>query len=123
MTMTWLKLRRRNLAPILDANGWAINTRAKINTKFGAALTDIAKLPPGSKHTLGDPFAEKKTPWPMYIFGAVLILATICIRVDRVQRGQYFWQKPAPEATAVQEPPPAPSIPARSAHIRAACAA
>lgn len=108
MTMAWLKLRQRNLAPILDANGWAINTRAKINTKFGTAMTDIAKLPPGSKHTLGDPFAEKKTPWPMVIFGAVLILATICIRVNRVKRGQYFWQKPATEAAAVQEPAPAP---------------
>ena len=28
MLLAWLKLRRRNLGPILDANGWAINSRA-----------------------------------------------------------------------------------------------
>ncbi|HET9987277.1 MAG TPA: hypothetical protein VFQ65_02135, partial [Kofleriaceae bacterium] len=45
MLLAWLKLRRRNLGPILDANGWAVNSRAKINVAFGAALTELAKLP------------------------------------------------------------------------------
>ena len=39
MLLAWLKLRRRNLGPILDANGWAINGRARINVAFGAAMT------------------------------------------------------------------------------------
>jgi hypothetical protein len=30
MLIAWLKLRKRNLGPILDANGWAVNARAKI---------------------------------------------------------------------------------------------
>lgn len=29
VVLAWLKLRRRNLAPILDANGWAVNARVK----------------------------------------------------------------------------------------------
>ncbi|MDE2354405.1 MAG: hypothetical protein KGL17_05200, partial [Betaproteobacteria bacterium] len=33
--MAWFKLRARNLGPILDANGWAINARACINIPFG----------------------------------------------------------------------------------------
>jgi hypothetical protein len=58
MVIAWLKLRQRNLGPILDANGWAVNARAKINIPFGASLTGVAKLPPGAQHDLFDPFAE-----------------------------------------------------------------
>src|SRR5205085_11667616 len=49
MLLAWLKLRQRNLGPILDANGWAVNGRARINVPFGTALTLLAKQPEGSK--------------------------------------------------------------------------
>src|SRR5256885_11625420 len=49
MLLAWLKLRRRNLGPILDANGWAINGRARINVAFGAAMTQLPRLPAGSR--------------------------------------------------------------------------
>jgi len=74
MLLAWLKLRNRNLGPILDANGWAINTRAKLNVPFGAALTKVARLPDGASRTLTDPFAEKKSPWKLYLTIAVLAL-------------------------------------------------
>ena len=45
MLMAYFKLRKRNLGPILDANGWAVNTRARINIPFGTALTHMAQLP------------------------------------------------------------------------------
>src|SRR4051812_48723595 len=67
MIIAGLKLRKRNLGPILDANGWAINSRARINVPFGASLTQVAVLPPGSKRDLVDPFAEKKKPWGLYV--------------------------------------------------------
>lgn len=35
MIIAWLKLRKRNLGPILDANGWAVNAKAKLNVPFG----------------------------------------------------------------------------------------
>lgn len=57
--MAWLKLRLRNLGPILDANGWAVNARAKLSVPFGASLTQKATLPPGSQRDLRDPYAEK----------------------------------------------------------------
>ena len=44
MLLAWLKLRRRNLGPILDANGWAINSRARINVSFGAAMTELDNM-------------------------------------------------------------------------------
>ena len=48
MFIAALKLRHRTLGPILEANGWAINGRVKINIPFGAKLTKIATLPPES---------------------------------------------------------------------------
>jgi hypothetical protein len=74
MLLAWLKLRRRNLGPILDANGWAVNSRAKINVAFGAALTELAKLPQGSQRSLDDPFADKKTPWRRWVFLVVVLV-------------------------------------------------
>ncbi len=74
MVLAWLKLRRRNLGPILDANGWAINSRARINVAFGAAMTEVAKLPPGSQRSLDDPYADKRTPWRRWVFLAVVIV-------------------------------------------------
>jgi hypothetical protein len=63
MLIAWLKLRRRNLGPILDANGWAVNTLTKINIPLGRSLTDVAALPPGASRSLRDPFAPKKSVW------------------------------------------------------------
>ena len=72
MLMAWFKLRRRNLGPILDANGWAVNTQARINIAFGTALTQLAHLPAGSAKTLRDPYAQKKSLWPWLLLALVL---------------------------------------------------
>lgn len=74
MLMAYLTLRRRNLGPLLDANGWAVNTRARINVPFGAALTGLAQLPKGAKRVLDDPYAEKASPWPYIVLVVVLIV-------------------------------------------------
>src|SRR5207247_11292564 len=91
MLIAWLKLRQRNLGPILDANGWAVNARAKINIPFGGSLTRVAKLPPGAQRDLVDPYAEKKTPWKLWL----LLLASVAIvfwwwqgRLDNYLRGK-----------------------------------
>jgi hypothetical protein len=76
MIIAWLKLRKRNLAPLLDANGWAVNARATINIAFGATLTHLASLPLNSKLNLVDPFSKKRNPWiPIIAILAVLIVA------------------------------------------------
>lgn len=74
VALAWLKLRRRNLGPILDANGWAINGRARINVAFGAAMTELARLPKGAPRSLDDPFADKRTPWKRWVFLLVLLV-------------------------------------------------
>jgi hypothetical protein len=74
--MAWFKLRSRNLGPILDANGWAINARACINIPFGTSLTQLAVLPANAERSLTDPYAEKKKPWVPYVI-ALVTLAVI----------------------------------------------
>jgi hypothetical protein len=78
MVLAYVKLRKRNLAPILDANGWAVNAKARINVPLGKSLTQVAELPPGSQRDLTDPFAEKKKPWGLYGF-LLVVLAVIAI--------------------------------------------
>lgn len=77
MAMAFFKLRNRNLGPILDANGWAVNTRARINIPFGAALTQLAKLPDGAERALTDPYAEKRSPWKGYVLMAAIALGVV----------------------------------------------
>lgn len=62
MLLAWLKLRRRNLGPVLDGTGWAVNARAKLNIPFGASLTAVATLPEDAERSFDDPFEEKKSP-------------------------------------------------------------
>jgi hypothetical protein len=81
MAMAFFKLRRRNLGPILDANGWAVNSRARINIPFGRALTRVAALPDNARRSLGDPYADATTPWKLFVFlGIVLMLALLYLR-------------------------------------------
>lgn len=76
MLLAWLKLKRRNLAPILDACGWAINAKAFINIPFGASLTALPSFPEGAKRSLADPYADKKSLWP-YLVSTLLMLAAL----------------------------------------------
>jgi hypothetical protein len=90
--IAWLKLRKRNLGPILDANGWAVNAKAKINVPFGASLTAIATLPPGAHRDPFDPFSEKKKPWALYITLLVMIVLAACWsfgKLDKVLPGKF----------------------------------
>ncbi|MFY8020333.1 MAG: hypothetical protein ACOVP1_04015 [Bacteroidia bacterium] len=78
MVIAYLKLRTRNLAPLLDANGWAINARAVVNIQFGKALTQLAELPPNSKVNLNDPFTKKKRP-VLTIFIGLIVVALLVL--------------------------------------------
>lgn len=76
MIIAWLKLRKRNLAPLLDANGWAINARAIVNIPFGNTLTHLVKLPANARINFNDPFTKKKNPW-MTLFWVLLAIGAI----------------------------------------------
>lgn len=69
MVMAWLKLRRRNLAPVLNANGWAVNSDAIISVLFGRTLTEQVKFP-----ITKDPLKKGMNPWL-----STLLVITIAI--------------------------------------------
>lgn len=73
LILAYMKLRKRNLGPILDANGWAVNAKAKVNVPFGTSLTGIAKLPAGSNVDVSDRYAEKSSMLPKVL--VVLFIA------------------------------------------------
>jgi len=76
MFLAWLKLRKRNLAPVLNANGWAINSKVLVNVKFGATLTKLAKYP--KVNLASDPFAAKETPkWKKAVVAISCIVAVL----------------------------------------------
>lgn len=96
LILAYIKLRKRNLGPILDAGGWAINAKACINVPFGAALTKCATLPPGSQRDLFDPYAEKKSIWPKIIIAAFCIWVAI-VAIDKSGMGDR-WMKKFPDS-------------------------
>jgi hypothetical protein len=73
VVLAYIKLRKRNLGPILDANGWAVNSRAKINVPFGATLSSVARLPRGSRRDTSDRYAEKSFPWKSLLIVGLLL--------------------------------------------------
>ncbi len=76
MFIAWTKLRKRNLGPVLNANGWAINAQVRINTAFGATLTSLAKYP---LVTMPDPYADKKMPcWKKWLITLVVLGGIFC---------------------------------------------
>ena len=77
MVLAWMKLRKRNLAPLLNANGWAINADAIVNVLFGNTLTEQAQYPIVK---LKDPHAKTKKltkggQWAIAIAAIILGIA------------------------------------------------
>lgn len=60
MFIAWKKLKRRNLGPLLNANGWAINSKVLVNSRFGSTLTTLAEYPIIKTN---DPYLEKTPKW------------------------------------------------------------
>ncbi|MBR4984184.1 MAG: hypothetical protein IKY83_00390, partial [Proteobacteria bacterium] len=118
MFLAWQKLRKRNLAPVLNANGWAINSHILVNIPFGATFTSLAKYP---KVNLEDPYAPKGMSFGTKCLIFILILGAIVA-------GLYFtghinlitdhldFLKPAVEETA-NSPAPAPVDAAPAADV------
>lgn len=106
MILAYIKLRKRNLGPILDSNGWAVNARARISVPFGAFLTRIAKLPPGSHRDLIDPYAEKRSPWPKILVLAIILYIAFSIlnNKGKIYEWTSGWIGKQPQAEAIEKP-------------------
>ncbi|MCQ2058364.1 MAG: hypothetical protein MJY71_00840 [Bacteroidaceae bacterium] len=76
MFIAWGKLRKRDLGPVLNANGWAINARVLVNVRFGHTLTSLAKYPKLDLKNIGaaDPYAKKKSSFWPWFFAILIVL-------------------------------------------------
>lgn len=113
MIIAALKLRKRNLQSILDANGWAVNGNVKITRPLGKELTHLPKYPLGARLSKKDPYMQKKFPWGWIIALVIVVavvLAGIYIPVGDKKLYQvvfetvknWFASKPAPDGTSLQ---------------------
>jgi multisubunit Na+/H+ antiporter MnhC subunit len=82
MLIAWLKLRQRSLGPILDASGWAINGRMRVNVRLGGSLSQTARLPAHAKRTIRDPYAENKST--ALLLTALVIVAAVAVLAWRM---------------------------------------
>ena len=78
MIMAWMKLRRRNLAPVLNANGWAVNSDALISVLFGRTLTEQVLFPIVKAPQLKPGMATWKK-WLIGICVTLIVLAIVCV--------------------------------------------
>jgi type II secretory pathway component PulF len=67
--LTWFKLRKRDLGPILNANGWAVNATSYVNVKFGATLTKLVKYPSLASidPEVAKKLSKRKTLWTIIL--------------------------------------------------------
>ena len=76
MIMAYMKLRRRNLAPVLNANGWAVNADAIISVPFGRTLTEQVAFPIIKIKKKGlKPWAK----WLIALCVIAIILGIVCL--------------------------------------------
>ena len=112
MVIAWLKLRQRNLGPILDANGWAVNGQVKLNVPFGASLTKVAALPANAGTSLAVKYPEPPTALPklvMTLVGIAFVLSLLNhFGVISTLTGGRFGAEPA---TAARVESPTPGVP------------
>ncbi|MGJ7608824.1 hypothetical protein ACSFA7_31120 [Variovorax sp. LT1R20] len=108
MLIAWLKLRQRSLGPILDASGWAINGRMKVNVRLGGMLSQTAHVPPGARRVARDPYRDRHGKTGVTA-AVVLVLALVVLawRMDWLDHRLPAALQHSPTAAATV--PPAPS--------------
>src|SRR5271165_316839 len=86
MLLAALKLRQRNLGPLLEGTGWAVNGRVKINVPLGVALTDRGVLPPDSDRLAFDPYEDEAANTRRLVAIALAVALVAWLAVARVFR-------------------------------------
>lgn len=74
--IAWRKLRKRDLGPVLNANGWAMNAASLVSVKFGKTLTSLAEYP---KLTEVDPEARKKARRRCFWWSFATVVVIACV--------------------------------------------
>ncbi len=113
MILTWFKLRARDVAPILNACGWAVNRSLRLSLKLGRLFTAEAVLPASAERELTDPFADshatRNTVLALLAAGAVLAGLWFAGLLDGALPDSLKKNRPTPAVCV--EPPTNPALP------------
>jgi hypothetical protein len=102
MIIARLKLRQRSLGPLLEASGWAVNSRVKINIPLGVSLTDRASLPPGTRLSLKDPYRDRSADRNrLFLYGILVLVAAALVAARIHHKWPFEVRPPVVEAPAV----------------------
>jgi hypothetical protein len=102
--IAWRKLRRRDLGPVLNANGWAINAASYVRGKFAKSMTQVAQFP---KLTAVDPVARRKAAWRRFWLILILLLlacGAFLFFTDRLAPYGLPFHKEEPVEEVIEEP-------------------
>ena len=94
--IAWRKLRKRDLGPVLNANGWAINAASYVRGKFAKGMTQVAKFP---RLTDVDPVARRKAAWRKFwcwLFVILLAAFFFLFFTDRLAKYGFPFHKEKP---------------------------
>ena len=109
--IAWRKLRRRDLGPVLNANGWAINAASYVRGKFAKGLTEVVKYP---KLTAVDPAARRRAAWRKFfcwLLGILVVAGIALYFTDNLKCIGLPYHKEAPVEEVVEEPAEEEAVP------------
>lgn len=119
MFIAWKKLKNRNLGPLLNANGWAINSKVLVNSRFGSTLTTLAVYPIIKTN---DPYAEKTPAWVRVLRWVLVVAAVVmvffavrCQRDKQEQAAAQRWADSVAQVSATQPQPAATPVASEAA--------
>ena len=118
--IAWRKLRRRNLGPVLNANGWAINSAVLVNILFGKTLTSVAKYP---KMHVDDPYSMRPPLWKRILRWLIFLLVVAFAVGYFTNNLKWMGIERKPKAEQVEAPAPAAEAEAAPAAAPATAAA
>lgn len=96
----WLRLRRRDMSPILEANGWAVNVPLALTRELGELFTRRPPLP-------GDPRRSRRWQWAL--LATLVVVLLLMWDEARLRLRQRFLRTPPPAAAATLAPTPPPT--------------
>ena len=108
--LAWVKLRRRDVAALLEGSGWAVNHRLRIERPTAEQFTVRPSLPKGAA-TRGRDASDGPLPAVLWTLAVVLVLAAVAWQFrDSIATalGSDEAVPTAPEAAAPAEAPAAP---------------
>ena len=114
--IAWRKLRKRNLGPVLNANGWAVNSAVLVNILFGKALTSVARYPkihPADPYSMRAPLWKRILRWLIFLLVVAFAAGYFTnnlkfIGIERKPKVEKV-AEPAPAAETAPAPAPAPA--------------